>query len=242
MIPVGVTKKEDSVYYTSDGEFLLYVPEFFFDMKYATIEGEYVTTLGILTYQIVDKNGNADPMRQFYLPYRFTTKPGKMEKKKNFDITDNYRADCRVFHYTNNGSDQIFASTKLVKDVEDVEEIFRLMIKTGKTPNTVRYDEMQNYFVDAMDISGNSFGINIGLFGLVFSETCRDPKNLNKPFRLSNEIDKNMYGYKEVSIVDSPKYISPYASLTSENFDEGLIGAINMDPGDPSPLEKVFIG
>lgn len=241
-LPNGVTKKDESVYWTGDGEFLLFVPEFYFDMNLAKMEGEYVTLMGILTYTISSSTGKVGNIREFYFPSMFTTKPGRIEKRKDFDITDNYRADCRIFYYTNNNYDQIITSTKIPKDIENVEDLFRLLIKTGKTPNTVRYDEMQNYFMDAINIAGSSFGINIGLFGVIIGELCKDPNDLTKPFRLSNTIDKNLYGYKEISIIDAPKYISPYASITSENFDEGVIGAINTDSKAPSALEKVFIG
>lgn len=241
-LPNGVTKKGESVYWTGDGEFLLFVPEFYFDMNFAKMEGEYVTLMGILTYAISSSTGKIGNTREFYFPSMFTTKPGRIEKRKDFDITDNYRADCRIFHYTNNDYDQIITSTKIPKDIENVDDLFRLLVKTGKTPNTVRYDDIQNYFMDAINIAGSSFGINIGLFGVIIGELCKDPNDLTKPFRLSSTIDKNLYGYKEISIIDAPKYISPYASITSENFDEGVIGAINTDSEAPSALEKVFIG
>lgn len=240
-LPRGIVKKEESVYWGAEGEFILYVPEFYFDMNLAKMEGEYVTLMGVLTYAIVT-NGKVGNTRQFYFPSMFTTKPGTIEKRKDFAITENYTADCRVFHYTNNKHDQIITSTKIPEEIDNVDDLFRLLIKTGKTPNTVRYDEMQNYFMDAIRIAGSSFGINIGLFGIIIGELCKDPNDLTKLFRLSSTIDKNLYGYKEISIIDAPKYVSPYASITSENFDEGVIGAINTPGREPSALEKVFIG
>lgn len=245
-MPAGVRVEGESVYWGAAGEFLLFVPEFFFDNKYAIIDGEYISTMGVLTYAIVQGNGTVGSMRQFYFPYIFTTKPGTIEKVKNYNITENYKADCRIFHYTNNNSDKIIVSTKVPQGIENVEELFRLMIRTGKTPNTVRYDEVQNYFIDSMNMAGSSFKINIGIFGIVIGELFKDPTNLSTPFRLSTTIDKNMYGYKEISVVDAPKYVSPYASLTSENFDEGVIGALTNAAGEdtlePSDLEKIFIG
>ena len=242
-IPNGIVKKDESVYWGADGEFLLFVPEFFFDMKFAVIDGEYITLMGLLTYAIIT-NGKMGNIRQFYFPSMFTTKPGKIEKVKNFDISDDYKVDCRIFHYTNNKVDQIFTSTRIPQDIENVENLFRITIQNGKTPNTIRYDELQNYPVDSMEINGNAFGINIGLFGIVYGELCKDPNDLSKPFRLSSVIDKDMCGYKEISIVDAPKYISPYASITSENFDEGIIGAMLTDSKakESTPLEKVFVG
>lgn len=241
-IPNGITKKGESVYWTGEGEFLLYIPEFFFNMNFASTEGEYVSTLGVLTYNIADKNGKTGPMKNFYFPSLFTTKPGYIEKRKDFDITDSYKADCRILHYANNGMDQVIASTKVVKNVDNVDNMFRLMVKTGKTPNTVRYDEMQQYIMDSAKINGVSFNFTIGLYGIIFGDLCKDPNDLSKLFRNTNLPEKNMCGYKEISVVDAPKYVSPYASITSENFDEGVIGALNTEGIEASTFEKVFIG
>lgn len=242
-IPSGIVKREDAVYWGADGEFLLFVPEFFFDMKYAIIEGEYVTLLGLLAYTIVT-NGKQGTIRNFNFPSMFTTKPGKIEKVKKFAITNDYITDCRIFHYTNNKSDQIFTSTKIPQDIANVEQVFRLTIQTGRTPNIIPYNELQNYPIKSIEMNGNSFGVNIGLFGIVYGELCKDPNDLSKPFRLSSVMDKDMCGYKEISIVDAPKYVSPYASITSENFDEGVIGAMLTDSKakEATTFEKILVG
>lgn len=241
-LPNGIIKKDESVYWAGKGEFLLFVPDFYFDMKLAVITGEFVSVLGVLNYAISTDSNTYGKIRQFYFPSMFTTKPGYIEKIKNFEITECYKADYRVFHYTNNNIDQVISSTKISKEIGNVEDLFRLFYKTGKTPNTVMYDEMQNYPMSSIEVAGSSFGINIGLFGIVQGELCRDPEDLSKPFRLSSTIDKNMCGYKEISLSDAPKYVSPYASLTSENFDSGVIGAVMSKPKSPSALEKVFTG
>lgn len=242
-IPDGIVKKGESVYWTGEGEFILYIPEFFFDMNFAVTEGEYISVLGVLTYSITDKSGKNGKIRDFYFPSQFATKPGRIEKVKDFSITDNYKTDYRILHYSNNGIDQVIASTKVVKTIDNVDNLFRLMVKTGKTPGTVRYDEMQQYIIDSAKINGVSFDFTVGLYGIIFGELCKDSNNLYTLFRNTDMPEKNPYGYKEISVVDAPKYVSPYASITSENFDEGVIGALNSKGEDaPTTFEKVFIG
>ena len=69
---------------------------------------------------------------------------------------------------------------------------------------------------------------------------CRDPHDLSRPFRNSNFTD--LTAYKPISIKDIPKYVSPHQSISSENWDEALIGAI-MHPTDiDSPLETLVMG
>ena len=54
-LPINVVKNGDVVSYKGQGEILLFVPDFYFNMKLAVIEGEYVTLLGVLDYAISRK-------------------------------------------------------------------------------------------------------------------------------------------------------------------------------------------
>src|SRR5699024_3033844 len=94
-LPAFIRKKEDTVYYSGKGEFLLFVPEVYFERKVAVIEGEFVELLGICNYAINENPGKTDlskKIRTFYFPSRFITKPGLIEKRKNFSITADYTA------------------------------------------------------------------------------------------------------------------------------------------------------
>ena len=74
------------------------------------------------------------------------------------------------------------------------------------------------------------------------SELCRDPKDRNKPFRLGTALDSDIYSYQPMSVKDIPKVVSPFTSLTSENFDKAVVGAIMNKNNTPTPLERVFTG
>ena len=242
--PSFLKKKEDSVYYSGEGEFLLFVPEVYFDRKIAVIEGEFVELIGICNYAVVpnSKTDISKKVRTFYFPSRFITKPGRIEKVKDFAITDNFKADYRIFHYTDNGEDQIIVSTKVPQDITNVEDFFRLFVDTGNIPNTISYYDLYLYFIDSMAINGSSYNLPASLFGLVISGLCRDPKDVNKPFRLGSTIDTNPYGYESISVKDVPKLVSPFTSLTSENFDKAVVGAIQNKNNEYSPLERVLMG
>lgn len=242
--PSFVKKKEDSVYYSGEGEFLLFVPEVYFDRKIAVIEGEFVELIGICNYAIAT-SPNVDiskKIKTFYFPSRFITKPGSIEKVKNYSITENFTADYRIFHYTDNGEDQIIVSTKVPQDITNVEDFFRLFVDTGNIPNTINYYDLYLYFIDSMTINGSSYNLPASLFGLLISGLCRDPKDINKPFRLGNTIDTNPYAYESISVKDVPKLVSPFTSLTSENFDKAVVGAIQNKNNEYSPLERVLMG
>lgn len=244
-IPACLKIKDESVYYNGDGEFLLFVPEVFFERKVAVVEGIYVELLGILNYAIDTKPGTVDlskNLRTFYFPSRFITKPKRIEKVKDFAISKNYKQDYRIFHYTNNGEDQIIVSTKVPQDITNVEDFFRLFVDTDNIPNTIPYEELYKYFLDSIEINGSSYNLPASLFGLLVSELCRDPNDINKPFRLGAALDKDSCSYQAVSIKTVPKLTSPFTSLTSENFDKAVVGAIMNKNNASTPLERVLTG
>ena len=78
------------------------------------------------------------------------------------------------------------------------------------------------------------------MFGFVFSEMCRSPKDLSVPFRNTKYTDPT--SYTMIPIMDLPKYISPHQSLGSQNYENALVGAITNPTDVESPLEKILMG
>ena len=245
MIPAFLKVKEETVYYSGENELLFFVPEIFFDRKVAIIDGVYVELLGILNYAVnVKPDTTISPknIRRFYFPSRFVTKPGRIEKVKNFALTPNYTADFRIFHYTNNGEDEVIVSTKVPQNIDNVEDLFRLFVDTGHIPKSISYDNLYEYLIDSMTINGGSYKLQAQLFGVLVSELCRDPQDINKPFRLGTAIDKDRYSYTPISIKEVPRLVSPFTSITSENFDNAVVSAIMNQNNTPTPLEKILTG
>lgn len=240
-IPGFLKVKEETVYYTGDRELLLFIPQVYFDRKCAIIEGEYVKTLGILNYALTPTPTQKD-IRTFYFPSMFVTKPGRVEKVKDYAISKNFTSDYTILHYFNNGEDEVISSIKTPQDIDNVEDFFRLFVDTGNIPGTIKYQDLYKYFFDSIEINGNSYKLPASLFGLLISELCRDPNDENKPFRLGTALDKDPCSYVAISIKDIPKLVSPFTSLTSENFDKAVVGAIMNQNYESTPLERVLTG
>lgn len=244
-LPSYLKVQDESVYYTGTGEFLLFVPDSYFTKKIAVIEGEYVELIGILNQSIIYPPKEMDvtkKLKPFYFPSRFVTKPGKIEKVKGLQLTKNYKSDFHVLHYENNNIDQIIVSTKVPEDITNVEDFFRVFVNAGDIPTSIPYHDLWKPFIDSMTINGSSYGLPAADFGLLISELCRDPKDINKPFRLGKSIDTDDTSYIPVSVKYIPKLVSPFTSLTSENFDEAMVGAIMNQNNTPTPLERVLTG
>ena len=50
-----------------------------------------------------------------------------------------------------------------------------------------------------------------------------------------------MLDYKCINIRQVPKYVSPYAAITSENWDEAVVSAVMNDNKTYIPQEKIIM-
>ncbi len=235
MLPNFLKKDKDSVLFNADGQFTFYVPEAFFESKYAVIEGEYVTLLGILRYEVFnDKGKSVTGLRDFNFPSSFTTRPSEIKKVKQADVGGDID-DYRLLTY--NKGDQIIVSTKVPQLTENIEAFFKLFI-SGKQPKNIPYNEVQDFFLECARLNGMNYGVTTQIIGVAISELYRDPKDLSKPYRLSPNFDNK--NYQPLNILEVPKYTSPYTAFTSQNFDDALVSSMINKKDTYSPLEKLI--
>lgn len=237
-IPKFLKQEGDALIFNQEGELVFYIPEEFFSNNIAEIAGSYVSTIGICDYAIVSANGKIGEVKPFRFPTVFLCKPSSIEKVKKLRLGNTSGdKDYRVLHFVK--GDEVISQTRVPQIIDNVETFFRLMVITGRIPTTISYDKGHEYFPENMELNGSSYGLNMQLFGILWSELCRDPKDISKPFCTTSM--SNMNGYKPVSIKATPNYVSPYVAITSENFDESLRSAVLIGDEDIkySPLEKV---
>lgn len=225
------------IFNKNDQEFIFYVPEKFFDTKNAKIIGQYVEVFGLLDFQIVSKTGKPlTPIKHFIFPTVFTTKPDHITVEKGLTLNKNAKPyDYRIFHY--NKGDKVVVDVMVPQNISTVEAFYNLFNR-GNLPPSIPYDKIYNIYNRNMQLSGNKYGFTGQLFGLIFSEVYRSKKDINVPFRLSGTDD--MQAYQTIPLTEVPKRISPYVSLTSENWDNSVVGAIQTKDAKDSPLEDVL--
>jgi len=237
--PSFISKKGDSVIYDDTGEMDIFVPEKYFDLRMAFSAGKYMNVFGLLNYCIIDKDGKKSGLKLLNIPTRFLTLPFKIDKLKSVKLLPTSKVqDYRIFRYKK--GDMVIVETKVPEEIENVEDFINLFIITGNIPNTISYDRLQEFFIDNIAANGNSYSISLQMFGIMLSELCRDPKNINRPFRLSGSNDMN--NYNSISVKAVSKLINAYTALTSENFTDAAVHAMMNDKAVESPLERVMIG
>lgn len=246
-LPSFLKQDGDKILYNSTGELLYYIPDSYFtDTKTSigTIEGQYVYTMGVFDWAIMNENGKVGKAHPFKFPTIFCCKPSSIEKVNNLSLNGLTSMKYRVLHFKK--GDEAISDINVPQIIDNVESLFRMMILVeNKLPPTVPYDKLYEYFPENMSLNGKGYGLNMQMFGLMVSELCRDPSDLSKPFRLSRQIDKSMFGYRQISVKEIPKFVSPYAAITSENWDDSIMAAVEMSAkgvSKESPIEKVVTG
>ena len=237
-IPSWLKIDGESILYNGDGYLAFFIPENFFNGKNsakAIIEGEYVNVFGILDYQLFNSKGKPNgPVRCFKFPTVFLTKPTTIEKARDLKIVDWAKPqDYRVLKYEKGA--QIVVSTKVPQELQNVEFFYSLFLG-GNLPVSIPYEDLYTYLLENIELAGESYGITNQLLGIIVSEMCRDPNNQEKAFRNSKAEH-----YTTININDIPKFISPYSSIVSENWDDAVVGAIETKNTRDIPMEKILM-
>jgi hypothetical protein len=170
--------------------------------------------------------------------------PYEIEKVKNYKLDSKSEpSDFRILHFRK--GDKVVKEIRVPQIIDNSELFFKLVVITSKMPATIHYDDIWELFIENAQLNGFKYGLHSQLFGIIVSELCRDPGDLKKSYRLTNKSSQQT-GYKTISIKYLPKFVSPYVSLTSENFDDSVRSSILMSDMNEedipySPLEKVIM-
>jgi hypothetical protein len=249
-IPPFTKRDGEALLFDQDGWLEYYIPEEYFTSSKssaAIIEGAYIKLIGSFNYRIYNDKGVAGKLMTFNYPTVFICKPSRIDKKKDITIDEGLDpGDYRIFRFEK--GDQLVTRVHIEKNVDNLGLLLRLHVKMGKFPNNIPYNELYKYPYEGMALNSGSYNVHSQAMGLLYSKNCTDPKDVSTLFRLSKAADKSMIGYKTISMKEAAKYISPFASLTSENLDESIMSATLLTEDEKngkkhveSPLERVLM-
>lgn len=230
--------KNNKLIFTGD-EMIGYIPLNYFEgtTQYAYFYKDYIKLLGIFNYSIFNNNKSITGLGTFKVPSMIESKPYKIEKKELKLLNGSDKQFYNLLYYRN--GDVIINDINSPMDISNVELFFKLFI-SGKLPNTIPYDELQNLFLKNAKMNGFMYPISNQTLGILIHELMKSSDDLQKPYAHTN-FNESKTGYKPINIKDCPKYISPYTAFTSENFNESMVLAIMNDKPLDAPLEKLLI-
>ena len=246
-VPPFAKRDGDALLFDQDGRLEYYIPEDYFGGKSATIKGAYVALLGSFNYRIYSSTDKPGKLMTFNFPTMFLCRPGEIIKNKKLKLEDDLdELQYRILVFYK--GDQLVTRCHTEQTIDNVSELFRLHLKTGKVPNTIPYNKLYLFPYECMELNGGSYSVHSQAMGLLYSKICRDPADINKPFRMSKAIDKAMTGYNTISIKAASKLISPFVAITSENMDEAIMSAVLLTDEErtgkrkhkTSPLERIM--
>ena len=235
-----------------------YLPYFYLDSKsLSTVKGNSLETIGIFTFKVfgtddmtqVAKTRDKVQLKTFSFPGRITTTPSS-QLTKSLDLlnldAESEEEDIKKFMVLQYFENDIFIeSTEIIKKVQDMVDFINL-INSGKLPNTIAYDKLLELEINASLITVVNLGVTASTVELMLSELSRDPKNVNKPYRLSlgKETKPDLHAYRMASIKKIAALTSTFTALTFEDFNTSMVYSVNRgldkDSEITSPVEKII--
>nr|DAF63257.1 MAG TPA: hypothetical protein [Myoviridae sp. ctXXl13] len=217
-----------------------YIPEYYFDNKWATYQKDSINCLGVFEVGIGDSNGNIKERKTLNVPVITDFYYNDMDET---DITgsDGTVEKCIVLKYTK--GDKVMNSF-VVKDSVNAA-LFLSMITKGKLPKTIKYTDLITVFNKNKALSGVNFGVPSSIEELVLAVSYRDKNDITRKFATVIGAGKaGEYDYTTTSIRKICQYASTFSAMTFEDVNSMIITSVNrtrhkkneMD----SPVEKIL--
>ena len=237
MFPKYLKKDGDSIVFDGKGSLKMYIPQKQFDLNIATFSGKICNYFGIVPHCVEDEHGKKSKLHKINCPTLLQCVPTSTEVIRDVKLTKySHNQDYKILVFEKGA--KVILSTSVPKDVANAEKLINLFIITGNIPDTIPYDQIQDYIEENMKLNGNSYNVPLQLWGVIVSECCRSRKDQAVPFRLSGS--KDMYDYESISVKNVSKMVSAFSAFQSENFDDSVIHAMTNSNAITSPLEKVL--
>ena len=246
-LPSFLKQEGDALVYNgaAETELVYYIPESFFNntskSAIAEIVGQYVSMIGVCKWTIVDKNGKLGEFKPLQFPTMMLCKPYEITREKDVTIGTADPDDYRILHFK--VGDEVLSQVRVPQITENIELFFKMMFYTAKIPNSISKDDLLDLLIENGALNDFNYGVNYQLLAMAIASLCRDPKDITKASRLTN--NKDPHYYKLINMKLYPKLISPYSSIVSENWEEALRSAVLLSDKEDkdipfSPLEKVI--
>jgi len=242
-------EKEDSIIFIGH-RLEIFIPSYFFEQdkesgqELATIYGDKAETIGMFSFKVFRTESSKTPeIYSMSIPINLDINIYDFEENVEDDIDGELEKFTKIIYE----KDDIFIeNTNIVIDADVSVGKFMRLLMLGKLPKSIKYHELLEVFLNAMETSGVKLDVYSTILEVILSESTRIKKYPNKPFRLLagksakyGEDDYEMY-----SIVEIPRLSSTFTGLLFERLNDSIISGINNSrlnrDEQESPLEEVI--
>lgn len=240
MIEKFLKNDGNSIIFT--GHYLeIYIPEKFFETKFAKIEGATINTFGLLYCAVFDQNDKVIAQDILNLPTMIYLNLKDMESRKltlfETDVNGTYRV-IKFFkndHVMPAGIQPNSTNAELVVD----------MLISGKL-DYIPYNKLLDVWRTNLRLNKTKLGVPSSVLELILGELYRDKSDPSYKFSIA--INKNpkisQYKYRAAGVRELCSRNSTFAALTFEDMDSMITSSLNMNKYNKkqseSPIEKVI--
>lgn len=222
----------------------VYIDQYYFDKRAASIIGTHFKTLGILNFRTFADIDGKKPgkLRTLNLPIEIVTYPSGGFEEKELDLIGKGARRYHVLKYFN--GDELCSETNPVSI-----PTFTLclnIILSGHLPATIPYDSVIDIWQNSFDMNNVSFDVPDVTKEMIIAQIYRDPKDASRTYgsTLAKNPQGSMYNYEQANQRKLAASQSVFNGLVFENFDQmltsGIITTKHEKKQNISPMEQVM--
>lgn len=228
-------EKEGKIYNNQYCE--IYIPNNYFDDRYAIDRGISIETLGLV---YIRSNSDGD--------IKLLNIPAMIEiSKYDFDENDEIKIEGRTIKVTSlKFLKDSFMFNQTIPQGRLVAEAFLNYMLMGKLPKTLDYKTIIDIWWKNLEISGISFKVPSKIYEMIIANIYRNPNNDKQRFGelYGKSHATSGHNYKTGNVRDVVSNLSTFSGFVFENI-SGMItsGINNYIAGEEeavSPLEKII--
>ena len=217
----------------------IYIPEIYFNDKFAVDKGSSISTLGLLYFRSYEE-GKEGPIQLINIPATINVQvyDSKKEELKIHGrsinvLTLKYMKDSYLFHQS-------------IQKGREVAETFIKCMMAGKLPNTLNYSQIIDIWWRNIEIAGVNFKVPSKIFELIIANIYRSPGNIKNRFGeyYGRQTSPDGYNYKTGNVRDVVEGLSTFSGMVFEDISRmittGINNSIEKIEEPVSPLEKII--
>ena len=220
-----------------------YIPDSLFKKGLNEELGDRFSLLGIFNFRVGKGPDKLESkIHTFKFPSMITTSPSSMEEEE-FELTEGSGSQkYKILKYYK--GNKVLESLFVIADIGNVEKYINLLIN-GNLPNTIKYTDLLNLFLQNIIVNKQSLGISALVLSAVISEVYRYKKDLSIPLR--KIIAKGKCGELDYFAANARTIAAnngTFSALTFEDQDTMLVTSANKHrynrKENVSPLEAII--